>query len=110
MDSFESSALLKAEYFMPLNPNIKRHILDFFRFIDDGSLIVYIEPTFRVVQTSHFHKQWMRANGDIAIVLSKGGHGTQYVYEILCHRKIYITDYACKGDELVLWQIFSMIL
>ena len=49
MGSFDSCdgsnlVLLKAEYFMLQNPNIKRHILDFFRFIDDGSLIVYIKP------------------------------------------------------------------
>ena len=43
-DSCDGSnlVLLKAEYFMLQNESIKRHILDFFRFIDDGSLIVYI--------------------------------------------------------------------
>ena len=36
--------LLKAEYFMLQNKRIRNIILDFFRFIDDGSMVIHIDP------------------------------------------------------------------
>lgn len=48
MGSYDSAdganlVLFKAEYYMMKNSQINKHILDFFRFIDDGSLVVYIQ-------------------------------------------------------------------
>ena len=44
-DSVDGSnlVLLKSEYYMLQNPEISSCILDFFRYIDDGSMIVYIQ-------------------------------------------------------------------
>jgi len=51
-----------------------------------------------LVQHSKFHTQGWRANGDISLILSKGGSANPSVDDILATEK-YITGYACKGNE-----------
>lgn len=65
----------------------------------NGSLRLEMERDHPVlVQHSKFHTQGWRANGDISLILSKGGSANPSVDDILATEK-YITGYACKGNE-----------
>lgn len=65
----------------------------------NGSLRLEMERDRPVlVQHSKFHTQGWRANGDISLILSKGGSANPSVDDIIATEK-YITGYACKGNE-----------
>lgn len=62
-DSCDGSnlVLLKAEYYMLQNCEIISHVVEFFRFIDDGNMIIYIKPeyikTFIKTLASYYPKE-----------------------------------------------------
>ena len=51
-----------------------------------------------LVQHSQYHTQGWRANGDISLILSKGGPDNPSVDDIIATER-YVSGYACKGSE-----------
>ena len=51
-----------------------------------------------LVQHSQYHTQGWRANGDISLILFKGGPDNPSVDDIIATER-YVSGYACKGSE-----------